>query len=273
MGQISRSAPICRPCQTPLAQGHGRSNTSHFPYDGLNPDPRFSTQFQQLMEPTGPISVEDLGRSDKDAFVLETVSRNTRVALAQVLNMRNRVLLSEPSATKLPRVNVTMTWAGGSRRLVQNTGVTFSVVAVLAFVAVVNIWSLISSLIFRRQQRRGSGLWEHEEPLRNSDPWWLLDLEFRGVAPQNFSSIATMAAPLDGARYHNGMPVNAGAMKLEGLYEILVLKRFQTGWLHGIDGQVTFSVWMLDLGVKEGEEVHRGSCEGSEAESSRGERV
>jgi hypothetical protein len=59
--------------------------------------------------------------------------------------------------------------------------------------------------------------------------WWLLDLEFKGQAPDGFSSISMMKALLQGSNYRSYMPENAAAKPPKEIHRCFAGNRFRMG--------------------------------------------
>lgn len=123
---------------------------------GTNPDSRvagFSDQLAILMQPVGALSLKDLADPIRRGDVLETISANTRLAMAQIGNYGSR---HSPNETTLDE---SITWGEFSpvngtitrrrQRVLQNATVTFFLVGILSLVLAVNAWALFSSIIQR----------------------------------------------------------------------------------------------------------------------------
>ena len=184
-------------------------------------------EFGYILMPYGQVTVEDLGSPDTDEQILHSLHAGVTFAAAQLANIERRLSLDETSDSSSPTdpnqhsrepisVNIT---DHKNQRVVQNLIITFIMIAILSVVAAVHIWALIS------------GFWQRSSKLCRKRPW-LLDLELRGVAPPDFSSINVMAALLEGSNCADVLPADAHSMPAEELHRHLEGKEFRLGWFY-----------------------------------------
>lgn len=211
-------------------------------------------QFQHLVKPYGPIVVEDLSDPDQEDRILELLHSKLTFAAAQLATIEQRLESNETSDSEpwtfdeRLREPVAGTITDNLRlRVVQNSNITFTLIAILSLVAAVHIWALASQ-----------GWRRFSSPGRRRRPW-LLDLERRGVAPPNFSSIAMMASLLDGSNCSSVLPKNAHLMAPKELHQHLAGKEFRLGWFSNTEtGLDVYTIGVLD----EGNLVFRGPKSG-----------
>lgn len=199
--------------------------------------PRVASSFMLVVGDQGPLEYQDLGDPSRDEDILQRLKSNMAFAAAQLANIESRLGLSEKSF--LPPENpgelppIEAAFIRERQRLLQDSNVTYALVAILSFIAAVNLWALASAVVRRFL----------------SDPeqtaWWLLDLELKGQAPPGFRSISMMEALLHGSNYTSYMPENASRMSPKELYRYLAGTRFRMGWFRdeaGGDGNFTIGV-------------------------------
>ncbi|KAH7001325.1 hypothetical protein EDB80DRAFT_616724 [Ilyonectria destructans] len=197
----------------------------------------FTTQFSSLVEPIGPIQVEDFGKPDQEGKILKALQSNLGFISAQLANVEHRLGIDEKSASApadhgdLPSVNATIT-DHGRYRLVQNPTMTFLLIGILSLVVVVNAWALV--LIGLRQ-------------LLSDRVSWLLDMDLKGLAPQGFSSIAMMEALIHGSNFLAGTSNDARSMSSRDPHQWLAGRFFRMGWFQG-DGtrEEEFTIGVLE---------------------------
>lgn len=228
-------------------------------------DPRasdFSTKFSALVEPFGPIQVEDFGKTSQEGDILEALHSNLGFVSAQLANLEHRLSLDEKSVEApvnhddLPSVNATIA-DNGRQRLIQNQTITFILIGILSLVVVVNAWALI--LIGLRRM------------LRDKENYWLLDMDLKGVAPKGFSSIAMMESLIYGSNFLKDTPKDVCQMSLNDLHKRLAGTLFRTGWFQGTESrEEDFTIGAIEdekfpfLGGKRDIKKMRESTEGVE---------
>lgn len=208
-------------------------------------------QFRHILRPYGPLALEDLGDPDQEHVVLDLLTSTFSFAAAQLANIEQRFDLEERSDAYPPTVpdhtnrKITGTITDHRRRrVVQNPIVTFTLIGMLSFVAVLHIWGLISEG------------WRWLWPLKSRGRYpWLLDLELKGVAPPGFSSRAMMASLFEGSNCGIVLPENAHLMAPEELYRRLDGKEFRLGWF--CDAETKSEVYTVGV-LNEGNLVYRG---------------
>lgn len=190
---------------------------------------RIASSFMLVVGDQGPLKPHDLGDPNREEDVLRRLKSNMAFAAAQLANIESRLSLSEKSGLppetpgELPPIEAA--FIRERQRLVQDPNVTYALVAILSFIAAVNLWAVASSVLRRF-------LSDPEQ----SPPWWLLDLELKGQAPPGFSSISMMETLLHGSNYASYMPENASKMSSKELYRYLGGTRFRMGWFRDDTG-------------------------------------
>lgn len=228
-------------------------------------DPRasdFSTKFSALVEPFGPIQVEDFGKPSQEGDILEALHSNLGFVSAQLANLEHRLSLDEKSVEApvnhedLPSVDATIS-DNGRQRLIQNQTITFILIGILSLVVVVNALALI--LIGLRRM------------LKDKENYWLLDMDLKGVAPEGFSSIAMMESLIYGSNFLKDAPKDLCQMSLNDLHKRLAGTLFRTGWFQGTENRgEDFTIGAIEdekfpfLGSKMDVKKMRESTEGVE---------
>lgn len=213
-----------------------------------------SNEFAHILEPYGPIMVEDFGILGRDEQVLEALNSNLAFITAQLANVERRLDLDKTSDSTPPsapgqhsRGSITGTITDNTRqRMVQNPAVTFTLIAILSLVVAVHVWVLISEAWWRSLKSRGRRA-------------WALSLELRGVAPSDFGSVNMMSSLLQGSNCAGVLPKNAHLMPAEELHQRLAGKEFRLGWFH--DMETGADVYTLGV-LNEGSLVYLGSSSG-----------
>lgn len=114
-------------------------------------------------------------------------------------------------------------------------------VGILSLVVIVNVWSSISSILFRLFKPRRRHL--------------LLDLEVKGAAPDGYGSVAWMGALLLGSGYDDHLPADAHSMQPERLLQFLGERTFEKEWFD--DRRRGGKCYTIDV-VGEEEDSERG---------------
>lgn len=199
-----------------------------------------TNRFGAIMQPFGPLRLEDFGEPDKDDAVLEALHSSLGFAVAQLANLEHRLNLTETSDTSpespgtLQPITGTIT-DHGRHRLLQDPKITYVIIAILALTVAANIWALLSALLRRLLSQDGK---------RRS---WLLDMGLKGLAPDGFGSAAMMESLLQDSNSLRAMPHDAERMPPGELYQSLAGRRFRLGWFsHGETGEDEFTIGVLD---------------------------
>ncbi|KAF6806488.1 hypothetical protein CMUS01_14351 [Colletotrichum musicola] len=190
-----------------------------------------------LMQPYGPFAMEDLGDAGKEEDVLAGLIRNFGFAAAQLANVENRIVTNESSGTEnspeLPLVNATINY-NPQLRLVQNAGPAYAIVSILSAVLLVNLWHLFSAGV-----RRFGGTRKR----------LFLDMDVRGIAPEDSGSFAAMAGLLHDSNVYEHLPSNIESLSDEELHGMLLHLRFRMGWFQNKEGSETgrhFTIGVLN---------------------------
>lgn len=209
--------------------------------------------FRHILQPYGPIVMDDLVDPSREGEVLGALHATLAFAASQLVNIEQRFDLDESSdsdPSTLPNEKnpisgtITDNWR---QRVVQNSSITFTLMAILSLVALIHIWALTSS-------------WRRSLTPPKRRPW-MLNLVQRGVAPPGFSSLAMMASLLEGSNCASVMPENAHLMPPEELHQHLVGRQFRLGWFHNTEtGTDTYTIGVLN----EGSLVFKGDTPGLE---------
>ncbi|KAF6828686.1 hypothetical protein CPLU01_08348 [Colletotrichum plurivorum] len=213
-----------------------------------NPAVSLSGQVSLLVQSFGPFPKEDLGDADKEELILAEIRRDFGFAAAQLANVENRIDIDESfsdddSPGLLPLVNATINYKP-QLRLVQNAGPAYAIVAILSAVLLVILWSLLSAG-FRKFGGTRKNLF--------------LDVDVRGIAPENSGSFASMAGLLHDSNVYEHLPSNIESLSDEELHSMLSHLRFRMGWFQNKEGSETgrhFTIGVLDdpntpfLGIK-----------------------
>lgn len=211
----------------------------------------FDDQFKAITKPYGPIAVEDFDNPDKESEILEALHFNVAMATAQLVNSEQRFGINETSNMapkehgELPQVKATI-MNPNRTRLIQNPAVTIAILMILSLVASVNIWALVSAVL-----RRYHGI--HS---------WLIDMEFKGVAPDDFNSTALMDALLHESNIKSYFPEDLRLTPPSKIYEELRELSFVLGWFGGYghwEDEAELTIGVLDdeespfLGYRQGQ--------------------
>ncbi|CAG9982332.1 unnamed protein product [Clonostachys byssicola] len=212
---------------------------------------RFGDQFKAIVKPYGPIAVEDFDNPDKESEILEALHFNVAMASAQLVNVEQRFNINETSNVapkehgELPKVKATILDPDRTR-LVQNTAVTIAILIILCIVASVNIWALVSAALRRYYGTRS----------------WLIDMEFKGVAPDDFNSIALTDALLHDSNIKEYLAEDLQLTPANKIYEDLRELSFALGWFGGYghwEDEAELTIGVLDdeqspfLGYRQGQ--------------------
>ncbi|CAH0056131.1 unnamed protein product [Clonostachys solani] len=193
----------------------------------------FSPQFGSIMKPFGQIEIDDLGDIEKVDAILEALHANLGFVAAQLANVESRLRIDESSSQEplnhdsLRPIDAQVT-SNYRSRVIQDRGLTFALVGILSLLVLVN--TLVLALTaFRR--------WRKEAP------YWQLDMDFEGVAPDSFEAIAKMEALLHGSNaLHDPRVLSGDQEQKEGPH-------FRMGWFQNVQGDSVFTI-----GVQQDEE-------------------
>ena len=195
-------------------------------------------EFWSLLEANRSVTVEDLMDPNREDFVLESLTKQLGIIGAQLANIEHRLALNQTSVSEphhygeLPLIKVTVV-DETRRRLVQSPAITYVLLAIILLVVVVNAWALVSSWLIRYRPGKGED--------------WLLNLEFRGLAPEKYNSMATMDALLQGSNVNNHIPDNSHELPTATLIDAMAGKRFRMGWFYNHHTQMrVFTIGVLD---------------------------
>ncbi|CAH0025286.1 unnamed protein product [Clonostachys rhizophaga] len=173
----------------------------------------FSPHFATILEPFGKIKAEDFGTLGAEDRILDALHYNLGFVGTQLANKQNRFAINETSAALLP-VKADLV-DEKRRRLVQSPSITYVIISILTLVAIVNIWALASAFVKNQV---------------GEDRGWFLDMEFKGLVPDGFGSIATTSALLHSSNSLQRLPEAAHMMSPSQLYQYLAGTRYQKGW-------------------------------------------
>lgn len=182
----------------------------------------FGIQFEVLINFFQTITSEDLGDPERDGNVAKALSDHMSLVAAQLANIEHRLALNETSVSEpyhpgeLKPIEITLV-DNNRRRVVQNANVTYALASIIYIVVLVNTWAVISAYIsYLLPESRQHGL--------------LLDLELKGLVPEGFNALATMASLLHGSNYAGYVPHDAFALPPGQLQEHIAGKHFRIGW-------------------------------------------
>ncbi|CAH0019625.1 unnamed protein product [Clonostachys rhizophaga] len=185
--------------------------------------------FAPLIKPFGPLGLNEFGDSSKTDYILNTIHFRRGIVAAQYANVKNRLKLNDTSDTE-PTNHPTTLPSNGSitrtnkRRLVQNFGITIAIIVILALAFIVNLWALGS-----RMMKRFVGV--------ESD--FLLDLNMKGVCPDEFNSLVSWHNLLHGAAGSTVLPRDSQYMSTSHTCKELAGVEFRIGWFYfnGLKGK------------------------------------
>lgn len=170
--------------------------------------------FRPLIKPYGTMDMSAFGDEGQQADVMQNLYHNYALSSAQLANVVNRKpITAESGPPPAPVVKATV-YDNGRRRLVQNPTITYVVVGILGAVILFNIWALVSALI----RRCGGG------------DSWLLDMDARGLAPDGFHSIASVASLLQNSNTAAHLPPGSEMMSSDELHGHMHGLGFRLGW-------------------------------------------
>ncbi|OHE92155.1 hypothetical protein CORC01_12558 [Colletotrichum orchidophilum] len=235
--------PISVPYLDPQADGIGAEELGNaFPEvtQSLESKSWFNA-FNILVPPYGQVPLEAFRDANQRWKILEALNSNRALLSAQIINIENRLSVKEMSPQGLEPLSAVLI-DNDVRRLVQNPTSTYLLVGILGIVGIVHLFMLFSSVL-----RRFTG-WRKG----------LLDMDVRGLAPDGFSSIAMMAALLDGSNFSTHSPKTSQNRLREEASDMLSPFRFRMGWFRRESDQVRhFTIGVVDdddfsfLGSKE----------------------
>ncbi|KAF6812120.1 hypothetical protein CPLU01_14965 [Colletotrichum plurivorum] len=218
---MSRAVPWNPPLDVPqITNDEGNGANGAFPQVRLiNPlmGDDLSDQFRVLAQPFGPFEPEEFGDPNREIDMIMSLQHNYAFLAAQLANAELRLNASESSRTSpapggLPAIDAVMTNLG-RRRLIQNPTVTYVIVVILVLVVLANVWLLLSAA-----SRRLVG------------KTWVLNPEVKGLAPDEFNSIAAMAALLRDSNVPNYLPESPELLSRKEFYGRLSDLTFRMGW-------------------------------------------
>ncbi|CAG9948520.1 unnamed protein product [Clonostachys rosea f. rosea IK726] len=176
----------------------------------------FSPHFATILEPFGKIKAEEFGTLGAEDRILDALHYNLGFVGTQLANKQNRFAINETSAAESPLLPVKADLVDEKRRrLVQSPSITYVIISILALVAIVNIWALVSAFVKNQV---------------GEDRGWFLDMELKGLVPDGFGSIATTSALLHSSNSLQRLPEAAHMMSPSQLYQCLAETRYQKGW-------------------------------------------
>ncbi|VUC27279.1 unnamed protein product [Clonostachys rosea] len=241
----SATKPWSQPFSVPQFDGNLPDNTtsSHSSHSvftqqiGINElIDRFDDQFKAIIKPYGPIAVEDFDNPDKESEILQALHFNVAMASAQLVNTEQRFSINETSDVapkehgELPKVKTTIV-DPNRNRLIQNPEVTIAILVILSLAASVHIWALVSALLRRCYGKRS----------------WLIDMEFKGLAPHDFNSIALTDALLRGSNIKSYLAEDLQFLPSNKAYEFLQELSFALGWFGGYEkDEAEFTIGVLN---------------------------
>lgn len=189
----------------------------------------FSTQFGSIMKPFGQMEIDDLGDVEKVDEILEALHANLGFVAAQLANVESRLKIDESSSQEpldhenLRPIDAQVT-SDYRSRVIQDRGLTFALVGILSLLVLVN--ALVLALTaFRRWRKRAS--------------YWQLDMDFEGLAPDNFEAMAKMEALIYGSNALND------PRALSGDHEQIDGPPFRMGWFKNVQGDSIFTIGVL----------------------------
>uniref|UniRef100_A0A8H7NET9 Uncharacterized protein n=1 Tax=Bionectria ochroleuca TaxID=29856 RepID=A0A8H7NET9_BIOOC len=197
--------------------------------------------FVNMVPPFGSLDVEAFGDPSREHEILELLRSNIGLINAQVSNLENRLDIDEESIMtpfnhgEAQRISFTIV-DNRRQRLIQNFAITITMFVVLGLAFAVHAWGLISLWLKRYV----------------GDRVWLLDLEFKGLVPDRFNSIAMMDGLMRGSNCFDHIPDDAHLQSPSELYENSAGVRFRIGWFQRAER----SEEELALGVL-GDEMYR----------------
>ncbi|KAK6211704.1 hypothetical protein QIS74_10968 [Colletotrichum tabaci] len=189
---------------------------------GMLPDIRISDKqsigvasvFKPLVEPYGPLPKEALGDPDRVGEILGLLGHDVGFSVAQLANTENRRMIDDVLDTTSGALLLDATVVDRDRRrLVQDPNVTYFVVGILGAVILVNMWALASTVL----RRRGSES-------------WLLDMDVRGLAPDGWRSIASIAGLLCESNASAHLPPSTELLSQKELHGQMSDVSFRLGW-------------------------------------------
>ncbi|KAF9871091.1 hypothetical protein CkaCkLH20_11508 [Colletotrichum karsti] len=177
------------------------------------------TALAKVWEPSFNIPRAEIPDPDSNSLTVFPEIELPDPWLTHIANVENRIYAGENAtvATESSRsqVTATVTYKAQSR-LVQNKTPTYVIVAILTAIIFVNAWSLLSAMIrhFKGRQYRNK----------------LLDMNVKGLAPENYNSIAVMSSLLSESNLPTYLPVNTRLLSSEELHSMLSGLSFRMGW-------------------------------------------
>ncbi|TQN69227.1 hypothetical protein CSHISOI_06281, partial [Colletotrichum shisoi] len=208
---------------------------------GLLPDIRVSDKqsigvasvFKPLIEPYGPLPKEALGDPDRVGEILGLLGHDVGFSVAQLANTENRRMIDDVLDTTSGALLLDATVVDRDRRrLVQDPDVTYFVVGILGAVILVNMWALASTVL----RRRGSES-------------CLLDMDVRGLAPDGWRSIASMAGLLRESNASAHLPPSTELLSQKELHGQMSDVSFRLGWFRRESDQTRhYTIGVMDDG-------------------------
>jgi hypothetical protein len=129
--------------------------------------PRVASSFMLVLGDQGPLECQDPGNPGRDDDILQRLKSNMAFAAAQLANIESRLGLSEksflPPESPGELSSIEAAFIRDRQRLIRDPNVAYALVAILAFIAAVNVWALASAVVRRF-------LSDPEHPR-----WWLFD--------------------------------------------------------------------------------------------------
>ncbi|VUC35629.1 unnamed protein product [Clonostachys rosea] len=171
--------------------------------------------FAMLMSPFGKFELQDLENPDKEEEILEQLHTKRAILASLSANAGSRVEVNDTSSAdpKLSKIDAKISF-GKMRRLKQNPTITCMIIAILSVTFLVNVWALISSVLAR---------------FLDSKTKWLLDMQMKDVAPDEFGSIMMVESLIHGSNCAKYRSKECYLEKLEVVHGKLSDLRFRIG--------------------------------------------
>jgi hypothetical protein len=204
-------------------------------------------EFRLALSPYGPLTVEDLGDPSRAEQVLEAVNSRVSLIAAQVAALElksNSTDANRQRAKTRKREDQSALKFDGQltdrsrKRLIQNRVPTYVLASILFPIALINAWAILSALL--RGRLKGSA-WSRAR-------WLLPDLDFTGLAPDNYVSIAANAQLWAQSNVFRWLPpgTSPDLMGRKQLEEWFAGKEFRLGWFRKEEtGEEVFTIGVL----------------------------
>lgn len=230
--------------------------TPDLPHNASAKTSSLDGRFNYLIEPYGLLTIEDFGDPDQHETILEALRSQMSTVLAAMVNLGQRFDVNEESVMPpfrhgyLQPINATVIDQQRHHRLIQDQGVTITIITILCIVFLFHAWALLSG-IYRALTGDTS-----QQP-------WLLDIGVRGVAPPQFATIGMMECLLRDSNAAKMLPPDAHGMPTDELHGHLAGRQFRLGWFHDLETETQ----VYTLGI---EDEGRFEFVGEEGDSRKG---